>query len=87
MVVIYNNVSSALDVVFTSQLYRNMKYCSVQKYADVTEVYLSFIPDKVVENIQDDLERLNTASLKHLLVLNPSNILLRYLAKTITRVA
>lgn len=83
-VLIDNNVLSTLDLIagvpqesiLGPLLYLN---CYVQNYADDKQVYLSFIPERLVESIQnitDDLGRL-----KHSLFLNPSKPLAMKLKK------
>jgi hypothetical protein len=67
-------LSPLLFILYTADLVRNLKYCSVHLYADDTQLYYSFVPhdlDMSISKINEDLDVVAKWSLKNNLVLNP----------------
>lgn len=61
--------------IYTSQFIKFINYCSMHMYADDTQLYLSFNPkdvERVVHEINRDLQTIHDISLQHSLVINPS---------------
>lgn len=64
-----------LFVIYTSTFHRNIKHCSMQTYADDTQIYYSFwLNDRIeaVKKINEDLHTISETSKNHSLVINPA---------------
>ena len=64
-----------LFILYTNELFNHIKDCKVQAYADDTQIYLNFKPDRIEEaqnKLNSDLEKINKLSLKHNIKLNPN---------------
>ena len=63
-----------LYLIYTFDVFAKLKTCSIQGYADDTQIYSSFYPDATndaVEAINEDLDIINNFSLSHNLTINP----------------
>lgn len=68
-------LSPLLFSVYTLYLFKSVKHCSIHMYADDTQLYFSFDPDKIeiaLENINHDLVSISNFAKSHSLKINPA---------------
>lgn len=66
-------IGPLLFILYTSDFYKQIKYCKISSYADDTQLYHSFFPNKLenaIKEINDDLASLIQFSHSHSLNLN-----------------